>query len=99
MSQEKKIAELRHSAKCLRAGTGIAKAFNPEFHEDLANICDEAADRLKAGEDPFFVEEEEETPEEAAAAAETARTIRDLLRQEKVDSLGELFAPLKGELN
>jgi hypothetical protein len=100
LPDQEKVALFRRGAKSLREGGEAAALFKPEYHEDLVKMFDDMADRIEAGEDPF---EEEESPEQLRAQAETARKIRDLLEQEDVNSLVELFErydiALKDELN
>jgi hypothetical protein len=88
LSTPEQILVLRDSAKALRAGKTSIK---PEYQDELADMCEDAADRIEAGEDPFA--EEEESLEQLQAEADAARKIAELLKRENVETLGELFEP------
>jgi hypothetical protein len=52
-------------------------------------MCEDKADHLEAGEDPFA--EEEESPEQLQAEADAISAIIELLKRENANTLGELF--------
>jgi hypothetical protein len=85
LSIPQQIAVLRDAAKALRTGGQDAEVIKPEYRNELADMCEDNADRLEAGEDPF--EDEEESPEQLDAI----RKIVELLKQENVGSLRELL--------
>jgi hypothetical protein len=92
LSTPKQIAILRASAEALRAGKAPIK---PEYQDGLADICEDYAARIEAGEDPFA--DEEESPEQLQAEADRARKIGELMRRENIRTLGELFEPVVSE--
>jgi hypothetical protein len=64
LSTQKQIAMLRAAAEALRTGgkdaegIKLAELFKPEYRDELADMSDDLADRIEAGEDPFAEEEE-----------------------------------------
>ena len=100
LSDREMVAELRREAADLRAGKSEAWKPTTDRVEDgvtvftaekWADICDEYADSIEAGE---FVDgeliEEEQTPEEREAELEAIDHLIDLLERHGADSLVEL---------
>jgi hypothetical protein len=87
LSSPEQITVLRDTAKALRTDEGDAE--HRELWNELADICEDKADRFEAGEDPFA--EEEESPEQLRAEADAISAIIELLKRENASTLGELF--------
>lgn len=86
------VAGLRREAEALRAGKKETPWPDYITTEECAEMCDDAADAIEAGEivDGEWVEEEK-TPEQLLAEAENSRRIAELLRRHDAGSLAELI--------
>jgi hypothetical protein len=100
LSRPQQIKTLRQAAKEMRkmAPKVIAEEIRKGVPEEdrigpvwfeLADKCEHDADLIEAGEDPFA--EEEESPEELRAQAEATDKIIEVMKEEKVNTLDELF--------
>jgi hypothetical protein len=90
LPRKEQIRHLRRAAENLRKGEGEeAASIKPEYHQLVADIINDLADSIEAGEDPF--EEEEESPERFKADAEVAQQMSDLLKRYDAGSLGTLL--------
>jgi hypothetical protein len=77
LSTQEQIAVLRDAAKALRTGGKDAEWIKPEYRDELADMCEDRANRIEAGEDPL--EQEEESLEQLQAEADSK--IIELLKQ------------------
>ena len=78
LSTQRQSSFFRDIARTIRAGGKAARSIKLEYHEELAAMADDFADRIEAGDDDA---EEESQP----------RAIIELMRQENAKTLGELF--------
>ena len=85
LSTQEQIALLRKGAE-LRSGGPEAERVKTEYRDGFADIFEDYANRVEAGEDPFA--EEKESPERRQAVAEA---VIELLKRENVNTLGVLF--------
>jgi hypothetical protein len=92
LSDSEKIASLHRTAEDFRTGKLETPWKNFLTTEECADMCDDFADAIEAGEivDGEWAEEEK-TPEQLLAEAENSRRIADLLKRHDAGSLGELI--------